>query len=180
MDIETIIEHIKNRDENGLRELLKQSEPLIRYIISPILSNKEDEDECLSDILLRIWDKIDTFDPEKGAWNTWITAISRNTARNRAKRSQHRLSGDDLSDDMPSFEPTPEENMLLYERRTAIHRALASLSGKDRMLFYRKYYYMQSTAQIASELGMTERAVEGKLYRLKKKLRDMLGGETHA
>ena len=32
-------------------------------------------------------------------------------------------------------------------------------------------------AQIASELGMTERAVEGKLYRLKKKLRKMLGGD---
>ena len=40
-------------------------------------------------------------------------------------------------------------------------------------------YYLQSTAQIASELGMTERAVEGKLYRLKKKLRKMLGGEVH-
>ena len=47
------------------------------------------------------------------------------------------------------------------------------------MLFYRKYYYLQPTAQIASELGMTERAVEGKLYRLKKQLRKMLGGEVH-
>ncbi|WP_417176253.1 sigma factor-like helix-turn-helix DNA-binding protein [Anaerotignum sp.] len=37
---------------------------------------------------------------------------------------------------------------------------------------------MQSTAQIARELGMTERAVEGKLYRLKKKLRNLLGGDT--
>ena len=36
------------------------------------------------------------------------------------------------------------------------------------MLFYRKYYYLQPTAQIAAELGMTERAVEGRLYRLKK------------
>jgi len=47
------------------------------------------------------------------------------------------------------------------------------------MLFYRKYYYLQPTAQIASEMGMTERAVEGKLYRLKKQLRKMLGGEVH-
>ena len=39
---------------------------------------------------------------------------------------------------------------------------------------------MQPTAQIAAELGMTERAVEGKLYRLKKQLRKMLGGEDHA
>ena len=32
-------------------------------------------------------------------------------------------------------------------------------------------------SQIASELGTTERAVEGRLYRLKKRLRGMLGGE---
>ena len=59
-------------------------------------------------------------------------------------------------------------------------RQLERLPYRDRILFYRKYYYMQPTAQIAAELGMTERAVEGKLYRLKKQLRKMLGGEGHA
>ena len=39
---------------------------------------------------------------------------------------------------------------------------------------------VKATAQIAAELGLTERAVEGKLYRLKKQLRKMLGGEGHA
>ena len=32
---------------------------------------------------------------------------------------------------------------------------------------------------IAAELGMTERAVEGKLYRLKRRLRKMLGGDQN-
>lgn len=52
------------------------------------------------------------------------------------------------------------------------------LSIGDRALFYRKYYYRQPTAQIAAELGMSERAVEGRLYRLKKQLRRLLGGEV--
>lgn len=55
--------------------------------------------------------------------------------------------------------------------------ALAQLSTAEQALFYRKYYYLQPTSQIASELGTTERAVEGRLYRLKKRLRGMLGGE---
>ena len=55
--------------------------------------------------------------------------------------------------------------------------ALLSLNTKEQILFYRKYYYLQSTAQIAAELGSTERAVEGKLYRLRKKLQKLLGGE---
>ena len=69
--------------------------------------------------------------------------------------------------------------IIQKELQSALNYALRQLSPKDRMLFYRKYYYLQSTAQIASELGMTERAVEGKLYRLKKQLRKMLGGEVH-
>lgn len=88
-------------------------------------------------------------------------------------------SGAELSDDIPSTEPTPEEVIVQQERQTEVNHALRQLPPKERMLFYRKYYYLQSTAQIASELGMTERAVEGKLYRLKKKLRKMLGGEVH-
>ena len=58
-----------------------------------------------------------------------------------------------------------------------IERALTALPQRDRLLFYRKYYYRQSTAQIAAELGTTERAVEGRLYRIKKALRKALGGD---
>ena len=67
-------------------------------------------------------------------------------------------------------------------RNTALNfqRSAARLGQNDRALFYRKYYYLQSTAQIAAELGMTERAVEGRLYRLKKRLRTMLGGDGDA
>ncbi|MBR6567822.1 MAG: sigma-70 family RNA polymerase sigma factor [Clostridia bacterium] len=60
-----------------------------------------------------------------------------------------------------------------------MQNALNKLSRKERELFYRKYYYLQSTAQIARELSATERAVEGKLYRIKRKLRRELGGEAN-
>ena len=58
--------------------------------------------------------------------------------------------------------------------------ALGYLGDRERMLFYRKYYYRQSTAQIAAELGMTQRSVEGRLYRIKQKLRKRLGGDGYA
>ena len=63
------------------------------------------------------------------------------------------------------------------ERAEALQKALLTLSHRERQLFYRKYYYLQSTAQLAAELGLTERAVEGKLYRIRKKLQKQLGGE---
>ena len=53
----------------------------------------------------------------------------------------------------------------------------ALLTSQEQHIFSRKYYYLQRTAQIAAELGMTERSVEGKLYRLRKKLQKQLGGD---
>ena len=75
--------------------------------------------------------------------------------------------------------PAPPLRKRCCGPSAALHDALARLGQNDRALFYRKYYYLQSTAQIAAELGMTARAVEGRLYRLKKQLRRMLGGEGH-
>ena len=83
----------------------------------------------------------------------------------------------EVSEDIPSKEDGPEEQMLRQERSAMLQRALKGLKSLDLQLFYRKYYYLQSTAQIAAEMGMTERAVEGRLYRIKKQLRNALGGE---
>ncbi len=173
-----IIQLLQSRDETGIEALLRHYGPLMRYVIAPILSNPQDREECLSEVALRIWEKIDLYDSERGSWNGWLTALTRNTALNRARqlRSMDRA---DISPDLPTPAPTPEEALLRQEREAALTQALNQLPDKDRLLFYRKYYYLQSTAQIASELGMTRRAVEGKLYRLKKRLRTLLGGDAH-
>ncbi len=172
-----IIGLIKSRDESGMDELLRHYSPLINYIISPILENPSDREECLSEISMKIWEKIDQYDSSKGSFNGWLTAIARNTALTRAKQIKHSLSINEMNTETVSLAPGPEEILLRQEQDTALKNALDRLSRKERELFYRKYYYMQSTAQIARELTTTERAVEGKLYRIKKKLRKALGGD---
>ena len=180
MDEQEIIRLIREKNEQGARELLRHYEPLLRYIIAPILPNVQDLEKCLSDVLLRVWEKIDSYDPQRGKWNAWLTAVARNTALNQARRQKAAQSMDSVSRDLPSADASPEEAYLQQERRREIQEALTQLSGHERLLFFRKYYYLQSTEQIASELGMTQRAVEGKLYRIKKKMRKMLGGNDNA
>lgn len=172
-----LIELLRGRDERGAEELLRHYGPLMRYIIAPILSDPQDREECLSEAVLRVWEKIALYDPDRGSWAGWLTALTRNAALNRARRAGRECPREELTESIPSPEPTPEEQVLRQERRDALARALGELSSRDRLLFYRKYYYLQSTAQIASELGMTPRAVEGRLYRLKKRLRGRLGGD---
>lgn len=176
MNEQDIILLLQQKNEDGLTALTLHYGPLMRYIIAPILPNPQDREDCLAEVTLRVWNKIDQFDPQKGSWKTWLTAITRNTALNHLRTLARHTADDELSDDFPSSEPTPEEKILQQERQHALENALNQLSSRDRLLFYRKYYYLQSTAQIAAELGITERAVEGRLYRLRKNLRKLLGG----
>lgn len=177
MQENTVERLLLEKNEQGMDALLLHYGPLMRYIISPILQNPQDREDCLSEVSMRVWEKIGQFDGEKGSFHAWLTAITRNTALNHARRASG-SSAEELSESTPSPELSPEETLLKKERQEALKTALSRLSYKDRLLFYRKYYYRQSTAQIAAELGMTERAVEGKLYRVKKQLRKSLGGEA--
>ncbi len=171
-----LIRLLQDRDEHGLDALLRHYSPLMRYIITPILTDERDAEECLSEAALRIWEKIDLYDGKKGSWKGWVTAVTRRVALNK-RRTLEENAGE-LHEGVPSGAPTPEEELLQKEQMDALQRAIGKLVGEDRALFYRKYYYRQSTRQIAAELGTTERAVEGRLYRLKKQLRKALGGDT--
>lgn len=177
MQENTVERLLLEKNEQGMDALLLHYGPLMRYIIAPILQNPQDREDCLSEVSMRVWEKIGQFDGEKGSFRAWLTAITRNTALNHARKASG-SSAEELSESTPSPELSPEEALLKKERQEALKTALNRLSYKDRLLFYRKYYYRQSTAQIAAELGMTERAVEGKLYRVKKQLRKSLGGEA--
>ena len=179
MKEEKLIQRLKDRDETALEELLRRFGPLMRYIIAPILPGEQDREECISETVLTVWEKVESYDPEKGSWTTWLTAVTRNGALNKA-RILRRGETQELTPDIPSPDPTPEEQVIQKEREAALVEALGYLGDRERMLFYRKYYYRQSTAQIAAELGMTQRSVEGRLYRIKQKLRKRLGGDGYA
>lgn len=178
MDQREIVELLLRRDEAGMDQLLRHYGPLMKYVIAPILSDPRDREDCLSETVLRVWERIGQFDGTRGSWAAWLTAIARNTALNHARSNSRQGGVGEVDERTPSPEPGPEEMVLRQERQAAVREALELLSAGDRALFYRKYYYMQSTAQIAAELGMSERAVEGRLYRLKKQLRRLLGGEV--
>lgn len=129
----------------------------------------------LAGISVSMWGQV-----ERGSWNGWLTSLTRHAALNHARRISRHGGAEALSEDPPSPELTPEEVLLRQERQTALQAALEQLSAGERLLFYRKYYYLPSTAQIALELGLTERAVEGRLYRLKRQLRKLPGGDEGA
>ncbi len=175
MDQTELIRALRERSDGSLELLRLHYGPLIRYIINPILPDSRDREETLSDVLLRVWDKIEQYDPSLGSWTGWLSVIARNAAVDRARSLPPQTK--ELTPDIPAPHSDPEQELLHKERRELLYRAVHSLPREEQILFYRKYYYRQSTAQIAAECGTTLRAIEGRLYRIKHKLRNKLGGD---
>ena len=170
-----LISSLRSRADGSLDQLKLYYGPLIRYVITPILSDERDREEVFSDILVRVWDRVGQYDPNSGSWTNWLSAIARNAAIDRVRRNPPVSS--ELTETIPAPRSDPEQELLRKERQRELYAAISALEHSEQALFYRKYYYRQSTAQIAAEYGTTERAIEGRLYRIKRKLRKKLGGD---
>ena len=167
---------LQQGDGEALEKLLTHYDGMLRYIAGGILEVPQDREDCLAQVRLKLWESRDSYDPKRSSPATWLTALCRNAAFDRLRQLQ-RQGTEEISEHHPDPAPGPEELLLQKERRERLQTALNALSARDRNLIYRKYYYLQSTARMAAELGLTERAVEGRLYRIRQKLQKKLGGE---
>lgn len=161
-----------------IEALLERHGPMMAYVVRGILSDPHEQEECLAQVRARVWEWWETYDREKASPATWLTALCRNAAYDRLRtQAQQRERRGTLDETVADPAPGPEEALLQKERLETLSRLLSAMSAGDRALFYRKHYYLQSTQQMAAELGTTARAVEGRLYRIRKKLQKQMGGE---
>ena len=179
MDEARLVQALQSHQDGAMERFQRLYTPLLRYIIAPILPDERDREECLSDVLLQVWGSIGTFDPGRAALTTWLTHLARNAALNRRRANQRRRESGSLDETMPDAADGPEQALLKAEMTRSLWAAVKGLGSRDRELFLRKYYYYQPTGQIAAELGLTVRAVESRLYRVRKHLREELGGVFH-
>ena len=167
-----MITELMLRHQDAMGRFLAEYTPLIRYIIGPILSDERDREECLSDVALQIWNRIETYDPAKSSFTTWISVVARNAALDRVRSLPPQV--EELNETLAAVVGNPEDAFRQKEQRQAMRKALQALSDGERQLFYRKYYYLQPTSQIAAELGATPRGIEGRLRRIRLKLQKRL------
>lgn len=175
MEDTSILALLREHRSEGIEQLIDRYSGLMHYVIGGILQHPQEAEDCYSEICLNLWEKIDSYDPEKASLSTYLTAIARNTALNRLKSIQRRSTHE--ADEEPVTAATPEDAVVRKEQMERLQAILLRLDSRDRQLFYRKYYYMQPMAQIAAEMGLSLRAAEGRLYRLRKFLQKELGGE---
>ena len=181
MTEEEIIERIKRQEDTGMEALADRYGKLLVYIISGILGKREDDiEECVNDTYLKVWRSADHFDFARASLTTFLKVIARNTAINRLRDvRRHELCRADVEfsecEDLVADGSADVESAILQKERTEqLNQFIRELPKKEQELMLRKYFYLQSSKQIAFAMGMTVNAVDTKLSRLRGKAREFL------
>ena len=72
------ISGIRNKDHSAYNEFMKRYNKLILFVCRSRCRNNENAEELCNDITLKIFSKINLFDPAKGNFATWIGRIANN------------------------------------------------------------------------------------------------------
>lgn len=176
-----IIELLFERNEQGITQIAEKYKHLYKSILVKILNNGEDISECENDVLLAIWNSIPPNRPNN--LSAYISKIARNISINKFKYNNRskRASGytaalDELCECIPdknsriSFDSIEEQNQI----KRLISDFLIKLDDESRILFVRRYFYLESVAELSKRYGISENKISVKLFRTRKKLQIFL------
>lgn len=119
---------------------------------------------------------------DEGECEAWLRGIARNLIRRhwrKRKRQAGVVSIEDaalagaLADDLES-RPLPGDALVKEESVAQLLLAVTSLSAAEQGLVFAYYFDGRCQAGIARDLGVTEKSVEARLYRVRGRLRKTL------
>ena len=173
----------QNSSRIPVEQVISQNRGLLYYVIRPIVGDENLVDDCFSTVCEIIIKNYEKFDGTRGQLTPWLTKVTRNASLNFIQNRKYVMTAggaEDAADMAAAVDlKTPEDHLIEKENLEELKKALASLDRLEAQILLRKYYYMQETRQIGAELGLSERAVEGRLYRIKKKMIKKMGGHSH-
>lgn len=182
MEDRAIIDLYWAREEQALEETDRKYGVYCRSIARNILRNPSDTEECVNDTYWKAWNAMPPQRPS--ALSVFLGTITRNLALNRcdAKRSQKRGGGqlilalEELDGCVPAH-GSVEQAVEAAELGRILDGFLRDLPERDRCMFVRRYWYLDSLRDIARRYGTTEGGVKSNLYRTRQKLRALLEKE---
>ncbi len=148
---------------------------LLRYLFVMTRGDEEAAREALQDTMTRVVRYARPFDSEQVFWS-WLTIIARSAVIDGSRKKQRYwklLRGYALW-----WKPALDDGIQPQETEEYLQRllleALQDLEPLERTLVQRKYLEGGATREIALEVGLTERAVESRLLRARRQLRETL------
>ena len=189
-----LVERLRLRDEGALAELSAIYGTRIFQLAFRYVKNREDAEEVVQDVLLKVFRKIDAFRGDS-ALSSWIYRITFNTAMSRLRHTraarlaevpdQPLVTGD--AGDMTSRAHEPadwsnlaDESVLRRQMRERLVEAVSDLPAIYREPVILRDLKGLTTEEASSRLRLKDQTLKSRLHRgrliLRKQLADFAGG----
>ena len=173
MEDSKILELYFARNEDAIRHTDDTYGRRLYHLADSIVKNGQDAEESVSDTYMQAWN---TIPPQKPRYFfAYLAKICRNFALKKldwhhaAKRSAEVVS---LTEEMEMCIPDQSRDRELEARELGmlLDRFLRTLTPENQMIFLRRYWYVDTIAEIAARYSISESAVQMRLNRTRAKL----------
>lgn len=176
MDDSRIIDLYFMRDERAIEATGAKYGKLLYHVSYRILHSDPDVEECVNDTYMKAWSSIP---PERPSiLSAFLSRITRNLSINRylANKSRSKIfanSGilDEMAECIPDNSAPISDDLELKE---AFNGFLESLNIATRKIFVKRYFYMMSVREIATDMKLSVSNVKVSLMRTREKFKAYL------
>ena len=185
LDDYRIVELYLERNDSAINETAEKYGNRLRSLSYTITNDTQTAEECENDTYLQAWNLIPPHKPISYLY-AFLARITRNISlsvcreRSRLKRSAHICElSNELEECIPdSYDMEQKIDDIAFAE--VINSFLAELDREKRNIFVRRYWYLDSIADISKRFGVSESSVKTTLYRCRNQLRNFLEKEGYA
>jgi RNA polymerase sigma-70 factor, ECF subfamily len=173
-DIAALTGRMSQGDEEAYREFYElYFNRLLRYLL--VVSGGRDDNarEALQATLLRVVRHIKPFRAADAFWS-WLTVLARSALVDEQRKHDRYHSLLDrffARAALPIADTGHDADTRLL---SLLESGLASLATDERALIERKYFAREPVRAIAAETGVTEKAIESRLVRIRRELKETI------
>lgn len=174
-----LIQQIVHRDQNALSLLYDCYAHVLYSLAFRILGTQEEAEEVVLDVFSQVWQNAQQYQAERGSVDAWLFLLTRSRALDRLRAMQRQTKVVQASISIAhvgslSANSTPEEHLLISERRDHIGAALQQLPFEQRQALELAYFRGLTYSEIGAETGKTLGTVKTRLRLGLNKLRSLL------
>jgi RNA polymerase sigma-70 factor (ECF subfamily) len=162
---------LKTKDNQAFSYLYDNYAGALCGIIRQIVPDGELVNDVLQEVIVSIWRKIDSYDPQKGRLFTWMLNIARNAAidKTRSKNYQVGLRQQPI-DEQDYLHPVVKPGIDDF----GLKKVISKLKDEQRLLIDLSYYQGFTHEQIAKALNIPLGTVKTRLRSALTQLRTLL------
>ncbi len=148
----------KQRDRNAFNRLFDHFVPLLRaYSLAREPGAMLLADELAQEVMIKVWNKAHTYNPDKAAVSTWIFTLARNSRIDHLRRNGRFSSEIDPTDIFEQLEdpgPDPFQAVQQQKAEKRIHEGLQHLPIEQSQVLAKVYLEGKSHQETADELEL--------------------------